>query len=110
MVSAGMSHFVTAHSGVYCITEAANSSKPTVFFATKSASYRFSLTMTCASASRKARSPPGRMGSHSRALAAVLVKRGSQTTTVAPLEIARIRSCVSELEIASSRLRPVYRM
>ena len=63
--------------------------------------------ITWSSARRKARSVPGRMGSHSVALAAVFVKRGSSTTTLAPRAMADTTSCVSELEMVSSRLRPV---
>ena len=63
--------------------------------------------MTWMSARWKARSVPGLMGSHSVALAAVFVKRGSRTTTLAPRAIADTASCDSELEMQSSMLRPV---
>ena len=78
IVSAGMPVIGAAHSGVYCCTSCASSSKPTVYCSTNAWSYSSSPMMTFSSARWKARSVPGLMGSHSVALAAVLVKRGSR--------------------------------
>ena len=47
--------------------------------------------ITLINARWNARSVPGRMGSHSVALAAVLVKRGSRYTTLAPRSIAWLK-------------------
>ena len=84
MVSAGMRQKSATASGVKPSVAARISSTPFTMWAMGPRSRRPSSKITLHSASRKAASAPGRIGSHSLARSAVPVRRGSMTTTLPP--------------------------
>ena len=96
MRSAGTSQIFSAQEGVYCLTSAANSSKPVVFCSTNSWSYRSSSMSTFAMPSKSAMSVPGVMGTQSSAKMPLLLRRGSTMTTRVPDSAAEARLCTDE--------------
>ena len=102
MVVAGMPVIFSAHSGVQSASDAAQSSKPTALSATYCLSYRPRVTNTFDMASRKAKSVPGLMGTHSSANAMELLQRGSTSTICAPFSWARCSSATELGRMASA--------